>query len=337
MSGKVLAKPSRPAWRIALSVLAGIAIALFGLWATMALWFRFPGPEVLRGAAAAAFAALSLVTLSRIVWRGPRLALPVFVAASAALLIWWSTLTPNMQADFSPDVARQVTGKIEGDLLTLTNVRNFDWRSETDITERWETRTFDLSKLKTLDVFLSYWAGPTMAHFIVSFGFEDGRFLAWSVEVRRTRGNTFSPIGDLFRSNPLIIVAAEERDVIGVRTNVRGEDVQRYRLNFSPAAMRKMLVEYVEQANALAARPAFYNSLTSNCTTFVIRMARAIGADLPFDWRLIVNGYLPEYAFEKGLLEPGRSLESIKTDSHIRGRALKEGLTERYSPAIRAL
>ncbi len=336
MSGKVIAQPARPAWRIVLSVLAALAIGLFGLWAMLALWFRFPSPEIVRGGAAAAFAVLTLLTLSRIIWRGPRLALPAFMAASAALLLWWSILTPNMQADFSPDVARQVTGRIEGDRLILSNVRSFDWRGETDITERWETQEFNLGKLATLDVFLSYWAGPTMAHFIVSFGFDDGRHLAWSVEVRRTRGITFSPIGDLFRSNPLIIVAAEERDVIGVRTNIRGEDVQRYRLNFSPAAMRAMLVEYVEQANALAAQPAFYNSLTSNCTTFVIRMARAIGADLPFDWRLIVNGYLPEYAFEKGLLEPGRSLEDIKAASHIRDRALKAGLNEGYSQAIRA-
>jgi hypothetical protein len=289
----------------------------------------------MRGAAAIAFSALSILMVGRVIGRGPRWAPLVFLAASAALLVWWTTLRPNAQADFSPDVARQVTGQVNGDQLTLNDFRDFGWRSETDIDERWGSRSFDLSKLATLDLFLSYWAGPTMAHFVVSFGFEDGRHLAWSVEVRRLRGITFSPVADLFKSNPLIIVAAEERDVIGVRTNVRGEDVQRYRLYVSKSAMRALLLEYVDQANALAAQPAFYNSLTSNCTTFVVRMARAIGADLPFDWRLIANGYLPEYAFEKGVLEPGRSLEAVKAGSHIRDRALRAGLTEEYSRAIR--
>ncbi len=325
----------RRALAIMLRILAAAAIALATLWASLALWYRLPAPEWARDVAGGLFALTGLGAIAALFVRRLSPALAVFLIAFAALLIWWGTIRPPAVGDWAPDVARQVTGTISGQMLILTNVREFDWRSDTDFTERWTTRRYDLSKLENLDLFLSYWDGPEMAHLIMSFGFEGGERIAWSVEVRRRRGGEFSPIGDLFKSNPLVIVAADERDVVRVRSNVRNEDVQLYRLKAPPERARALLMEYVADANALAQTPEFYNSIVTNCTTAVVKMMRAVGASLPFDWRFIVNGYLPDYAYERGAVDTRVPLAELRALAQIDKRAVAAGDSPDFSRLIR--
>ena len=318
------------------SVILALAITLATAWGGLALWFRLPAPEGVRATAAAAFVAMGIVAVLAILIRRRQIALLTFGAVLGAVLVWWSSIRPPAAADWAPDVARQVTGRQDGDTLVLTNVRNFDWRSDTDFTERWETRSYDLSKLRRLDLFMSYWAGPQMAHFILSFGFDGGDRLAWSIEVRRQQGGEYSPVADAFKTSPLVIIAADERDVVRVRSNTRHEDVQLYRLATAPAAARSLLAEYVDHANDLARTPQFYNSLTTNCTTAVVKMARAAGTDLPLDWRFIVNGYLPSYLYSRGVLATELPFDQVKALAHIDDRAQAAGSSPEFSRLIRA-
>jgi hypothetical protein len=302
----------------------------------LALWYRLPFGDVTRGAFAGGFALLSIAVILGL-FRARRLrALATYCLALATALTWWVSLTAPHARNWSPDVARQVTGVVEGSTLTLTDVRNFTWRSPDDFDPQWEVRHYDLEQLETVDLFMSYWSGKMIAHMIVSFGFSDGEHIAWSVEVRRQIGGGFSPQADMFKTNTLAIVAADERDVVGTRTNARGEDVQLYRIRTSPQKARALLLQYVEAANHLSAQPQWYNSVFTNCTTVVFQMIRTIVDEVPLDWRVMANGYLPEYAYEAGVLDTRLPLPELVEKARITERARAQEIGPDFSTLIRA-
>src|SRR5262249_27592187 len=160
-------------------------------------------------------------------------------------------------------------------------------------------RTYDLSKLRSLDLFLVYWMGPSIAHTIMSFGFDDGRYLDFSIELRRAQDDQYSALAGFFKTHELVYIGADERDLMALR-KVRNEQIQLYRLRTPPERVRALLVEYVKEANDLAAHPKFYNTLTTNCTTTIFDMMRAVASSIPFDWRVILTGHLPDYLYEHG-------------------------------------
>ena len=333
--GKFRERSLRRVLRTVFTVFLAFAIIGLTIWATLALWYRLPAPEAVRYGVGSITGVLGCAVAIVIFTRWRIRALSGFTAAFAVILIWWGTINPPEHAEWAPDVARQVTGVLEGDVLVLTNVRDFDWRAENDFTERWVTRSYDLTKLRSVDLFMSYWAGPHYGHVILSFGFEDGTYLAWSIEVRRKVGGKFSPLADFFKSNPLVFIAAEERDVVGVRSNVRGEKVQLFRLRTRPEIARPLLLEFVRDANALSKTPKFYNSIKTNCTTVVVKMMRAVNDNVPLDWRLIVNGYLPDYAYDQGALDSRLPIEVLRTVGTITDRAQDAKLNPDYSRLIR--
>jgi hypothetical protein len=310
-------------------------VAPITAWSALALWFRFPADDWARGLVAGLFVLLGCATVIALFTRRRWPAIAIFAFVFGALSLWWSTITPPSDGDWAPDVARQTTGTISGDVLTLSDVRNFDWRSDTDFTERWGPHAYDMSKLKTLDLFLAYWAGPQMAHVIMSFGFENGDYLAWSVEVRREKDGQFSPVADAFRNHTLVYIASEERDVVRLRTNIRNEDVRLYRLNTPPDMARLLLLEYVAESNEIAERPRFYNSITANCATAVFKLVRAAGSTLPFDWRLVVNGFLPGYLYDQRAVDTAIPLDELIERAKISGKARAAGDSPDFSQLIR--
>ena len=319
---------------IGFSLLA-IAILLIGVWCSIAIWYRYPGGEAVRGLLAAATLAFAVVVVARLATTRRWLALAVYAASFALFLAWWATIRPTNDRNWTPDVARTVTSTIDGDRLVVKNVRNFTWRSDTDFDQLWEQRTYNLSHVTDVDLIMSYWAGEAIAHTIVSFGFDDAPRLAFSIETRKESHEGYSSIAGFFKQYELAMVAADERDVVRVRSNVRGEDVRIYRLRMTPANAQLLLREYVQEINELAREPRFYNTLTGNCTNLVFDMVRVIHPGLPVDIRVLLSGYLPNYAYDLGATDTSVSFERLREIAKIHDNAVQADTDPLFSARIR--
>jgi hypothetical protein len=321
--------------RVTLLSLTSLVVLASVCWAALALGYRLPGPALLRYAAVSLWLLLALLALLLAWRRRALLGLGGYALGFALLLVWWNAIAPSASRDWSPDVANLATGRVEGDTLLMDQVRDFAWRSDDDYQVRWQAQRYDLAALQSVDLLTSYWGMPAIAHVLVSFGFGDGRFLTFSVEIRKERGESYSSVAGFFKQYELSIIAAEERDIVAVRTNVRGEDDYLYRVNLPREEIRQLLLSYIDQANQLQRRPRWYNSATANCTTLVFQMMQRIVDGLPLDYRLLLSGYLPEYVMERGGLEPGLSLEQLRERGRITERAKQAAGRADFSRAIR--
>ncbi len=310
-------------------------VAVAAAWGALALWYQLSNIQALKALGVLLWIGLSVATMIALWTRHTAKGLFGFSTAFGALLIWWHLLPPSNEHVWADDVSRMTSGTVAGSRVTLHNVRNFDWRSDADYTQRWETREYDLDKLQSVDMIMSYWSGPAIAHMLVSFGFSDGAYVVFSVEIRRRRGEDFSEIGGFFKEFGLSVIAADERDVIRVRTNVRGEDDYLYRIQMPVAAARSLFLAYIDQANGLVRAPRFYNTITANCTTLVYHMMKRIISDLPLNYSLLLTGYLPEYVYRIGGLTPGYSFDELRTLGRITARAKAADRSENFSADIR--
>jgi hypothetical protein len=305
------------------------------LWGGFALWYQLPfgvagniGCLILW--LIIAFAVLWLEFKGRF-----RRALIVLLPVMIGLGYWWSTITPSLNRIWAEDVAQTVTGTLSGDYVTLANVRNFEWRTPTEYTPRWEVRTYNIQDLSSVDLFLSYWSNPAIAHTLVSFGFSNGDHVVFSAEIRKERHEEFSEIGGFFKEFELAMIAADERDIIRLRTNVRKEDVYRYRINLPPEMLHALFLSYMDTANHLAKKAEFYNTITTNCTTVIFDMMRAITPDLPLDYRIVVSGYLPGYLYDLGAIDRSKPLEEVEKAALINQRAMAADTDPDFSAKIR--
>jgi len=305
-------------------------LGLLALWGGTALSVQAPQA---RGAVLAGLA----VVLGGLIWA--RLATPYGPALLAAVALglagWFLMLQPRADRDWAPDVARIVTGDRQGNRVTLHNIRSFRWQDRSHATEVWQDRTVDLDGLLGVDLFTSVWDNPRIAHLLVSFGFADGARVVFSVEIRRERGEAFSSIGGFFRQFELALIAADEEDIVKLRTNHRGEEVRRYALRLPADQARQLFLGYVALGNDLAARPRWYNTITANCTTVVWGLARAVHPGLGVDPALLLSAGVPDWLQRLGLLQDTGPMAAVHNAARIsaRARALPPGAD--FSAGIR--
>jgi hypothetical protein len=324
---------SRCLQRFAIFIATSVA-ALAALWAAGALYFDLPAPPAFRVVAAIVW--LLGVIIASFLIRPTRWARVGVGFVFLGIMGWWLTISPRQDRDWKPEVAVLAHADIDGDSVTIYNVRNFAYRIETDFTPSYETRTYDLTQLRGLDLFLNYWGSPLIAHPILSFDFGDQGRICFSIETRPERGEAYSPIRGFYRQFELIYIAADERDVIRLRTNFRkGEDVYLYHLALPLEQVRGRFLEYVRRINELNARPEWYNAVTTNCTTS-IRSQHDAKDRVPWDWRILANGKADEMLYEVGVVDRSVPFADLKRRAHINDRTKVAADALDFSAIIRA-
>ena len=309
-------------------------LMLLGItWGALALWFDGPSARWLAGTLSAVCAVVCLMLLTRL--RPFSRAVLLVSCALLAIITWWNLIPPRNDRDWYPDVARLPHAGIEGSRITIENVRNFDYRTETDYTERWEKRSYDLDKLRGVDMFLFFWGPTLIAHTITSWDFGGGQHLAISIETRKEKGESYSAVRGFFRQYELYYVVADERDVVRLRTNYRGEHAYLYRIRMNPEGARTLLIDYLREVNLLVQRPRWYNALTHNCTTMIRYHVQQVGGNQPWDWRILANGRLDELGYERGRIDTSMPFPELKERSDITEKAKAADSTPDFSARIR--
>jgi hypothetical protein len=320
--------------------LLGLLMLVVSGWGVLALLYWDDANPTVRNALALIWALVALLlvlafALGRSRWR----ALAALAALFALLLVSWRSLAPSNDRAWVPENAVLAYASIDGDRVTVHNIRNFDYRTESDFTPAYYDRTFDLKQLDAVDLYAVYWMGPKIAHVFVSFGFSDGNHLAVSIETRRRQGQGYSSVKGFFRQYELYYVVADERDVVRLRTNKRHdppEQVYLYRLHGHRDNMRLLFLEYLEQINTLKEHPAWYNTLTSNCTSSIWLLSRVNPGHVPYSWKIMVSGYLPEYLYERGRLDSSVPFAELQRRAYINPLAQAADDAPDFSQRIRA-
>ncbi|MBN1854822.1 MAG: DUF4105 domain-containing protein [Pirellulales bacterium] len=251
------------------------------------------------------------------------------------------TVAPSNVRDWQPDQARVSYAEFDGDWATVYNIRNCHYLDDDVYVVDYYDKRFDLNGLQTVDFLVCPFIDmPDIAHTMLSFGFgtESGQHdqLALSVEIRKERGEEYAAWKGSARQYELMYVFADERDVIGVRVNHRGEDVYLYRAKATPEQVRGLFVDCLHRANKLAKEPEFYNTLTNNCTTNIVRHINRLNPGrVAFDYRILLPGHSDRLAYDLDLIERHGIFEETKRRAHINAAAKEFACQSDFSDCIR--
>ena len=310
-------------------------VLLMTAWGALAIWYSNLSESYVRTGLAGLYALATLLAFVFLPRR--RRTLAGFLVVFAGIVVWWLSIPASNDRNWQPDVAVLPYAVIKGEQVTIYNIRNLNYRTETDYDVRYYDKTFDLNRLDSVDLIAVYWMGDAIAHIMLSFGFQEQDFVTFSIETRKEQGEGYSTLKGFFKQYELIIVAGDERDLIRVRTEYRKppEDVYLYRGRMTVENSRKFFLEYIRQINFMKEDPEWYNTLTTNCTTDVVRLIRAYGGQARYNWKVLLSGYAPQYAYENGSLDARIPFEELRELSYINPKARAVGDDPEFSRKIR--
>jgi hypothetical protein len=301
----------------------------------MAIYFDSPLASL---RAPAALSYLVAILAAMLFLRRSHKGLILSFAGFTFVATWWLSMEPSNERDWKPNHIKTAYAEVNGDQVTIHNIRNCDYRTERDYTCQWDVRSYNMSNLRGIDVFITWWGSPWIAHPVTSFDFGDKGHVAMSIETREMVGQSYSAIRGFFHQYALAYTVSDERDVIRLRTNYRkDEEVYLFRTTVTPTLARKIFLDYMNRVNSLHERPEWYNALTNNCTTNIaVSAAEASEMRMRLDWRILLNGKMDEMLYEHNrLVSNGLPLAALKEQAHINTAAKAADNNPEFSALIR--
>ena len=339
IADSLLLRGIQPLLRIITYVAVTVVTVGATTWGFLAVYYSYLWPTIAGKALALSLLVAALGALASYVvrrWRRPTFT--AFLLVFLGVLLWWSSIEPSNDRDWKTEVAILPEVSWSGNLVTVRNIRNFEYKTPLEFVPAYYEKTFDLDELETVDLIASYWAGPAIAHIFISFGFGNDEYVSVSIERRDERGEGYSTLKGLFKQYEIFFVVADERDVIRLRTNIRKdppEDVHMYQVRGPLEIGRKLFVEYMRRVNKLSEQPEFYNTITSNCAGNIWLNAHVNPGRVPFSWKILLSGHVPEYLYERGLLDTQVSFSELKEMSRINEAARAASDSVEFSRLIR--
>jgi uncharacterized protein DUF4105 len=221
--------------------------------------------------------------------------------------------------------------------VRVHNVRYARYRSVDDYDVFWEDRSYDLDRLRSAwFVVEPFGEGRGAAHTLMSFGFAGDDYLAISVEIRREKGEAFSPLKGLLRRYELMYVIGDERDLVQLRANHRRDPVYLYPVRAPRERIEQMFLSMLRRANRLRQEPEFYNTLTNTCATNIVRhVNELVPGRIPFSYKVLLPGYADELAYELGLIDTDLPFAEAKRRFRIDDEARRYAGRDDFSQGIR--
>jgi hypothetical protein len=259
------------------------------------------------------------------------------VASLAPVSAGCATLQASNERNWAADHEQLASAEFRGREVEIHNIRNCEYTTAEDYVLRYYNKTFDLDKIHSVDFIIVPFADmPQIAHVMLSFGFENDEYVCVSVEIRREKGEKYSPVAGFMRQYELMYVVGDERDLIQLRTIHRLDDVYVYRTRATPEQARMLLVDMLKRANKLNREPEFYHTLTNNCTTNVVHHINKLWPNrIAYNVQVVLPGYSDRMAYALGLLDTSKSFEETRTAARVNPLAYTHRDKPRFSAMIR--
>lgn len=244
-----------------------------------------------------------------------RRSLLALLAFSLLFLLIVSLREPSLDRSWDEDVNVLAGVDFSADeTVTLAQIRDWQYSVNAIRSKSYFDASFDPNDIVAMWMYEQQ-LDPSglIAHTFVVFEFDESyeraRYLGLSVETRRERGETYSIIGGALRSFEITHIWATEEDLVTRRVQFLNYPLTRYRLEIPAAYRSRIFLKFAEETRSLASQARWYNTISNNCTSSLIKFVNASepGA-IPLHHSYVLTGKVDDYLEELGYKTSNDSL-----------------------------